>query len=1311
MRKVHKYLLATLLVLAVVLLSALLFVGSRSDEWIRQRIISSLQATYPISVEIGRVDVQWRQRRLVLENFVIRSRLYSTRNPVFRVERLVAQFDYLDLYPFTWRSIRVNEIDALRPELWIQRDPNGKLNLSNLFILERKGAEEFSLFDLAIGHVALSGGMVHYLDHDLPIQTDGRNLEIGIQFDRHRRAYVGSIRLPESEMAFADLQIRQARGTVRFEYQENALNFPEISLRSDVGDISASGGIGDLKEIRYRFDVRATLRTEKLPPKRVGVLEPAGTVTVQGVLAGTHEDFALKAQLAAAQLRLYGIPLERIAARMNWTPRALNLDPLQGTAFSGGFRGSLSLAVDSSGRSQLETTISDADLVQVLRRFPIIRVHASGTIKAAGRWSWPGLDFQSAGGQGRGSVQGVLHAARGEDRARFPDLPFTAQSDFAQSGRSVTLSNAAAQTSHSQARFSGRAGFDGVYRFDANVTTRDAGEILRAASALGVVTADGMARSGLEFLGGAGFDGTLAGRRGHIEITGPARLDRLRLQGVDLGRFAGKIQYATGALRVADGSLIKNGSSVAFDMSVPTSNPAAMPVGMSIQARVRNGEIRDFLKAASLSYPFSGILNGTLDLQVVARDDIRGSGQIEVQKPGLGAESADFLKTRFSFDGATVKTSELLVRKAGGSVAGDFSYNVRTGFITADLTGRDYPLGALPGQQLKDFQLAGVVQFRLRGSGTLQTPTFTLEATTPRLLVRDEALDHVVLSARGEDGKVRFTLESGYRGQRFKSEGSLDVTSAYEVNASLDLKDQPIRPYLELLPFQNIPELDGTVSGKIEVRGPLTDLKRLRVVANLTSAQLRFQNITVRNRDPLRLEYDGTVVRVGRTVWIGPGTELAVEGHVPVDERGRIDLRLNGTANLAIVASLFPGAIASGQVALNTYITGTFTEPRIAGQADLKKGFLHQAGLPSSISNAEGTLRFTAQQISIENFTAKTAYGSIRVEGGVFLEGLAPARWRINISGSGLRINYPLDVKAVIDVDLDWLRSTRSQLLTGVVYVSSAEYTKDLDIADALIQYSNYKGLPPRSGLGSEDLDLDIDIEGYQSLRIDNNLANVVASADLNLRGTRDNPILLGRILVDSGELRLQSSDYEITRGSVSFSDTRKITPVVNFEAQTNNREYTLMVTVRGPIERMTTNFRSDPPLPTAEIVTMLALPERGRGQSGLQAEAGKTLALSGASALLGRGLASRIQTRTSRLFGFDKFAIDPFLERGDVNSPLITIGRNITKDLSVTYSTTLSSPREVVVIEYSLKSWATLVATRNEDGSFGLDLKLRKRF
>ena len=82
------------------------------------------------------------------------------------------------------------------------------------------------------------------------------------------------------------------------------------------------------------------------------------------------------------------------------------------------------------------------------------------------------------------------------------------------------------------------------------------------------------------------------------------------------------------------------------------------------------------------------------------------------------------------------------------------------------------------------------------------------------------------------------------------------------------------------------------------------------------------------------------------------------------------------------------------------------------------------------------------------------------------------------------------------------------------------------------------------------------------------------------------------------------------------------------------------------------------------------------------------------------------------RLFGIDRFRVDPFLVGNERDpSARVTFGQQITKDVSITYSTSVSSTeQQVILIEYQVNDSTSIIASRDAEGAFGLDVRFRKR-
>jgi translocation and assembly module TamB len=181
---------------------------------------------------------------------------------------------------------------------------------------------------------------------------------------------------------------------------------------------------------------------------------------------------------------------------------------------------------------------------------------------------------------------------------------------------------------------------------------------------------------------------------------------------------------------------------------------------------------------------------------------------------------------------------------------------------------------------------------------------------------------------------------------------------------------------------------------------------------------------------------------------------------------------------------------------------------------------------------------------------------------------------------------------------------------------------------------------------------------------------------------------------------------YQIERGVIQFSNPNRTEPVLNVLLTTTINQYNLSLTFRGPLDKMQTSYVSDPPLPTADIINLIA-----RGQTAQQAAASPSNF--GASSLLAQGAASQVSGGVQKLAGLSSLSIDPTLG-GNNSDPgaRIAMQKRVTNNFLFTFATDVTSAqRELIQGEYQLtKRWSASV-TRDENGGFAVDGKFHKRY
>ena len=216
----------------------------------------------------------------------------------------------------------------------------------------------------------------------------------------------------------------------------------------------------------------------------------------------------------------------------------------------------------------------------------------------------------------------------------------------------------------------------------------------------------------------------------------------------------------------------------------------------------------------------------------------------------------------------------------------------------------------------------------------------------------------------------------------------------------------------------------------------------------------------------------------------------------------------------------------------------------------------------------------------------------------------------------------------------------------------------------------------------------------------------------MNLRGTASRPILLGKVNVTEGQVTLNGTNYQLERGDITFSNPVRIEPALDVEATTRVRDYDITLGFHGPLDRLSTTYRSDPPLPTSDIIALLAF-GRTREEAVMATEANPSFTESASSAILSQALNSAGSTRMQRLFGVSRIKISPEVAGSEALDPnaRLTIEQQVSRDFTVTYVTDIThSGQQIIQVEYNYSRNLSILATRDQYGVLSFDVRMKRR-
>jgi translocation and assembly module TamB len=541
--------------------------------------------------------------------------------------------------------------------------------------------------------------------------------------------------------------------------------------------------------------------------------------------------------------------------------------------------------------------------------------------------------------------------------------------------------------------------------------------------------------------------------------------------------------------------------------------------------------------------------------------------------------------------------------------------------------------------------------------------------------------------------------------------GTVGAEAPYEGALRLEARDTSLDPFLRA-PFPALPSLVGIVAtGSLDIRGSLRAPRDLALDATLPVVQVLLPEYPIRNREPLHVTVAGGRLDLRAVHMAGEGTDLVVEGGADFLGPGPIRVGAKGAADLRTLSVITRNLRGRGAARLAMEVGGTRAAPKLTGTLTLEGAGVRVRGFPHGLDDVHGTVRFTEAAAELSGLTGTLAGGAVELEGQATYAAGQLTSFDIRPSGRDMALRFPEGLRSLIDADLRLFGDASRQWITGTVDVKQAVWTRRYDLAKELM--SGGGGFEQPESLG-EGLRYDLKVRAPGTLHIDNNLATLQARADLVVQGTFDAPVLLGRAEVDRGRVYFQGRTYAIRRGTIVFSNPQKTDPLFNIEAETRVRSYQVTLKLSGTLEHVSTTLTSDPPLAALQILNLLAGADESAVASLTQAQSAQwQLAATGAASLATGRLSEEVglERGAERVFGLNRFSIDPSLLRGATTNPTarLTVGKRLTADLSVLYSIDLRGvDGPVLSVEYSFSDRLSILLTQSQLDGLGFDILLR---
>ncbi len=1305
-RKIAGWILAVLaVVLACAWVGGFLFVKSSTfNQFAMRKIAEAAQQATGAPTTIGKLDFSLSTLTAHLYNITVHGTESADEAPLLHIDKLTVG---LKIQSALHRKVNLSEIVIEHPVARVRVDRSGKSNLPTA--PPSKGSSKTSVFDLAVRHAQLIRGEVTYNDREIPLDADLYDLGTEIHFDQFATRYSGSISYANGHLRYGQYEPLPHSFQAKFSATPTLFSIESAVLKVGNSVASVRGNLRNYAEpvVAADYNIRMdAIDFASMAPAH----KPAGNLLLTGqihyrsipnqsVLRGLAVDGEIASESLSAVAAGGRVSADKLRGSYQLADGALRAKNVEFDSLGGHLNADLgvqNLEATPSWRARASLhNISLREMQQAL--VAVKQVAVSGTLNGTADASWAGSVSKirlSSDLAVSAAAKSTLSFGTTSSTSGNP-IPIngTIHASYDGARNSLTLRQATLHIPSTTLTADGEISDRSDLRLQASTN-----DLRQLESLVSAFRSSGSALPPVS--GSASVNATVRGSLAKPQITGQFSAQDLNVQGSEWRSVQAGLAASPSQIEVTNGTLVSahrgraaiNGTVALLDWNYLPSN--SMRVNVSLQQM----SIAELQRIANLQYPVSGDLTAAVSLTGTQLDP-QGSGNLQIANAEVYSERVQTFAAQVHTDHGAIVSSLHVVLPAGTTDA-DLSYTPRTKAYAVRLDAPSLTLQKLHAVQAKNLGLSGTLTASVSGRGTLDDPQLSAMLRLPQLAVRDKSISNIEAELHVANQKADLTLSSKVVDASVQARASVNLTGDYYTDASIETTAIPLD--VLLASYLSVPEgFKGQTELHATLKGPLKDKTQLEAHLTIPTLDATYQSLQIGIASPVKADYSHSVLTIQPAEIRGTDTSLKLQGNIPFAGNTAASLIAQGSIDARIIKIFSPDTKSSGAISFDIRASGTAQDPCVSGQIRLQGVTMLYAGAPLGVEMLNGTLDIGKESIQISKLTGQVGGGDVSAGGSIVYR--PSLQFNLALQSKSVRLRYPDGLRTLLDSNLAFSGNRTASTLSGRVLIDSLSLTPDFDLSTFSDQFSGDSAIPAQPGF-TDTIKLAVGVQSKENLSANSTQISLEGSVNVQVGGTVANPVITGRTNLTAGELFYRSVRYQLQRGIVTFDDPNTTSPVLNVSATTTVEQYNLTLNLRGPVDKLTTSYTSDPPLSTADIINLIA---RGQttGESAASSQSTDSMIASQAT--------SQLTGSLQKIAGISSLQINPGIGGSNQSSgATIAVQQRVTKNFLFTFSTDVSQPgSEVVQGEYQINKRWSVSATRDQVGGVSVDGRLHTRF
>jgi translocation and assembly module TamB len=1188
--------------------------------------------------------------------------------------------------------------------------------VTNIPVIKSSGSSSSntSLFDLGIRHAVLDHGAVYYNNQQSVLSADLHNVDFSAGFNSLLQKYSGKLSYSDGHLEASGYKTIPHNLDAEFDATPTTFHLTNAKLTSETSQLVLTATVQDYSHPQVQAQYAATMDGSQFkkilqnPEVPTGFIRTTGSIHYQQTANRSFLDTVLvQGDLSSAQLQVQTPTLRsqirNIAAHYSLENGDATLKDLHANLLGGDLTSSGKMSnIDGNARSKFNVQLRGIQLAAMngaLKSSAMPKgVSLGGVLNAEANAAW-GKTFNDVVAHADAAVQGKVSG-----NARIIPLESAIHGTYTGGNQELALKQSFLRTPQSTLTMNGlvsqRSSLD--LKFQSNNLSE-----LEAIADVFRTPVPGQPMQPLGLAGTALFQGTVRGTTSAPHLTGQLTASNFKFNGTEWRVLKTNVDASPSmaSLQHADLEPASHGK-ITFDASAGLhkwSFTDASPLQVDLDASQL--DVQDLVKLSGQQVPVTGTLTANVKVHGTELSPV-GQGKISITHITAYEQPVTSATLDLAGTGDEVH-GDLGVQLPAGEVQSKVSIRPRQKSYNAQLTASGIRLDQLQAIKAKNIDAKGVVGIQAQGAGTFDNPQLDATLRIPQIDIQNQKIADVNLQMNVANHLATANLTSSAVGTAIRANARVHLTGDYPADATLDTQAIPLQPIFAIYAPEQAADLSGQTEVHATLHGPLKNTKQLEAHLTIPTLKLAYSNtVQLAETSPIKVDYKDTVVTLQRSGLKGTDTDLQFQGSMSTANAAPMSLVLLGTVNLHLAQVFEPDIRSSGELKFNINSSGATNSPDLGGQIEIVDANFASGDLPVGLQHGNGVLTLSKDRLNIAKFQGTVGGGTLTAQGGVTYR--PGVQFDLGLAVNGVRVLYPQGVRETVNANLRLAGTTDNALLGGQVNLADLSFTPAFDLNSFINQFSGGVSPPPTPGL-AQNIQLNVGVNSENNINLVSRTLSINGSANLRVRGTAAQPVILGRVNLSGGDIILNGDRFVLNGGTIEFVNPSETQPVVNLALNTTIQQYNIFMRFNGPVDQLRTNYSSDPSLPAADIINLLAFGTTTEAS----ANSPSTPANQAAESLVASQVSSQVSSRVSKVAGISQLSINPVLAGGTSQGPPganITIQQRVTGNLFVTFSSNVASTQnQTIQGQYQISPRLAVSATRDQNGGFGFDTLIKK--